>query len=181
MIASLLSRIGVEVWKDIPNYEGRYKVSNLGNVRSFNYNKVKLMKTPLDNYGRAVTSLRRNNKTKTYRVHILVAKAFLKHKPCGMKIVVDHINNNRLNNKLYNLQLITHRQNVSKDIKESTSKYTGVFFRKSTGKYVSSIRLNGKSKHLGYFTDEKEAAQAYQNELKKINESKETHTDTTHT
>ena len=181
MIASLLSRISVEVWKDIPNYEGRYKVSNLGNVRSFNYNKVKLMKTPLDNYGRAVTSLRRNNKTKTYRVHILVAKAFLKHKPCGMKIVVDHINNNRLNNKLYNLQLITHRQNVSKDIKESTSKYTGVFFRKSTGKYVSSIKLNGKSNHLGYFTDEKEAAQAYQNELKKINESKETHTDTTHT
>ena len=39
MIASLLSRIGVEVWKDIPNYEGLYQVSNLGNVRSLNYKK----------------------------------------------------------------------------------------------------------------------------------------------
>ena len=163
-----MSRIGVEVWKDIPEYEGLYQVSNLGNVRSFKHNKVKLMKTPLDNCGRALTSLRLNNKTKNYRVHILVAKAFLKHKPCGMKVVVDHINNNRFNNKLYNLQLITQRQNVSKDTKEATSKYTGVFFSKSTGKYISSIKLNGKSKHLGSFVNEKKAAKAYQNELNKI-------------
>ena len=167
MIAKTLSRIGVEVWKDIPEYEDLYQVSNLGNVRSLKHNKVKLMKTPLDNCGRAVTSLRLNNKTKTHRVHILVAKAFLKHKPCGMKIVVDHINNNCLNNKLYNLQLITQRLNASKD-RKGTSKYTGVFFSKSNGKYISSIRLNGKSKHLGYFVNEKEAAQAYINELNKI-------------
>jgi hypothetical protein len=168
MIAKTLSRIGIEVWKDIPEYEGLYQVSNLGNVRSLKHNKVKLMKTPLDNCGRELTSLRLNNKTKTHRVHILVAKAFLKHKPCGMKIVVDHINNNCLNNKLYNLQLITQRQNVSKDIKEATSKYTGVFFSKSNGRYTSSIKLNGKSKHLGTFVNEKEAAQAYINELNKI-------------
>ena len=68
MIAKTLSRLGIEVWKDIPEYEGLYQVSNLGNVRSFKYNKVKLMKTPLDNYGRAVTSLRLNNKPKTRRI-----------------------------------------------------------------------------------------------------------------
>ena len=39
MIASLLSRIGIEVWKDIPEYEGLYQVSNLGNVRSLNYRR----------------------------------------------------------------------------------------------------------------------------------------------
>tara|TARA_R110002167_G_C12215118_1_gene608177 strand:- start:43 stop:549 length:507 start_codon:yes stop_codon:yes gene_type:complete len=167
MIAKTLSRIGVEVWKDIPEYEGLYQVSNLGNVRSLKHNKVKLIKTPLDNCGRAVTSLRLNNKTNTHRVHILVAKAFLKHKSCGMKIVVDHINNDKENNKLYNLQLITQRLNASKD-RKGTSKYTGVFFSKSNGKYISSIRLNGKSKHLGYFVNEKEAAQAYINELNKI-------------
>lgn len=168
MIAKTLSRLGIEVWKDIPEYEGLYQVSNLGNVRSLKYNKVKLMKTPLDNYGRALTSLRLNNKTKTYRTYILVAKAFLKHKPCGMNIVVDHINNNVLNNKLYNLQLITQRENASKDKKGGTSKYTGVSWHKTIGKWISNIRIDDKVKHLGYFTDEKEAAQAYQNELNKI-------------
>lgn len=44
MIASLLSRIGIEVWKDIPEYEGLYQVSNLGNVRSLNYRKKGIIK-----------------------------------------------------------------------------------------------------------------------------------------
>ena len=39
MIAKTLSRLGIEVWKDIPEYEGFYQVSNLGNVRSLNYKK----------------------------------------------------------------------------------------------------------------------------------------------
>jgi len=182
MIASLLSRIGIEVWKDIPNYEGLYQVSNLGNVRSLNYKrtgKVKKLSCSIDANGRPLVSLCNINK-KTYSVHALAAIAFLNHKPCGMKIVVDHINNDRLNNKLYNLQIITQRLNASKD-KKGTSKYTGVSWNKTTNKWTSNIRINGKIKHLGLFTDERKAAQAYQNELKKINESKETHTDTTHT
>ena len=168
MIAKTLSRLGIEVWKDIPEYEGLYQVSNLGNVKSLKYNKVRLMKMPLDSYGRAGITLRLNNKQKWSRIHILVAKAFLKHKPCGHKIVVDHIDNNPLNNKLYNLQLITQRENTSKDKKGFTSKYTGVSFYKKTGKWICHIKIDGKVKHLGYFTDEKEAAQVYQNELNKI-------------
>ena len=44
MIASLLSRINIEIWKDIPEYEGLYQVSNLGNVRSLNYRKKVLLR-----------------------------------------------------------------------------------------------------------------------------------------
>ena len=40
MIDSLLSRLGIEVWKDIPDFEGLYQVSNLGNVRIVNYRKT---------------------------------------------------------------------------------------------------------------------------------------------
>ena len=181
MIASLLSRIGIEVWKDIPNYEGLYQVSNLGNVRSLNYKKtgkVKNLVLNINSVGRQCVSLCNNNK-KTYNVHVLVAISFLNHKPNGYKIVVDHINNKPLNNKLYNLQRITQRQNTSKDKRGGTSKYTGVYMDKK--KWRADIRINGKIKYLGLFTDEKEAAQAYQNELKKINESKETHTNTAHT
>ena len=41
MIAKVLSRIGIEVWKDIPEFEGIYQVSNLGNVKSIRNNKIK--------------------------------------------------------------------------------------------------------------------------------------------
>ena len=69
---------------------------------------------------------------------------------------------------MYNLQRTNQRVNASKDKKGGTSKYIGVSWYKITNKWVSKIEINGKIKHLGYFTDEKEAAQAYINELNKI-------------
>ena len=184
MIASLLSRIGIEVWKDIPNFEGRYQVSNLGNVRSLNFKGLgycKNLSNSLDAKGYHIQRLSKNKKSKTYSMHKLIAITFLNHKPNGYKLVVDHIDGNSSNNKLYNLQLTTQRHNTSKDRKGGTSKYVGVSWLKQRNKWDARIQINGKIKFIGYFTDEKEAAQAYQNELKKINESKETHTDTTHT
>lgn len=184
MIASLLSRIGIEVWKDIPTFEGLYQVSNLGNVRSLNYrNKrvIKKLSKSINARGRYRVNLCKNGKSwGNTKIHQISAMAFLNHKPCGHKLVVDHKDNNKLNDRLYNLQIITQRLNSSKDTK-GTSKYTGVCWNKKLGKWQGSIMVNGIIKNLGYFTDEKKAAQAYQNELKKINESKETHTDTTHT
>ena len=171
MIAKTLSRIGIEVWKDIPEYEGLYQVSNLGNVRSLNYNRsgiVKKLACSIDASNRRTAVLYKIKTQKTHNVSVLIAITFLNHKPNGHKIVVDHINNDSLNNNLYNLQLITHRENLSKDKKGFTSKYTGVSRVKSNGKWTSNIRINGELKHLGQFTDEKEAAQAYINELNKI-------------
>jgi len=43
--------------------------------------------------------------------------AFLNHTPCGHKLIVDHINENKLDNRVENLQLITNKQNVIKSIK----------------------------------------------------------------
>ena len=170
MKAKLLSRIGIEVWKGIPEFES-YQVSNLGNVRSLNYNRTKQtknLKLKINSRGRRAVNLSKNGINKANcKVHQLVSMAFLNHKPCGHKIVVDHIDNDKLNNRLYNLQLITSRENSSKD-KKGTSKYTGVHLAKGRKKWRSSIRINGKNKHLGVFTDEKEASQAYQNELKKL-------------
>jgi len=170
MIAKLKSRLGIEVWKDIPEYEGLYQVSNLGNIRSLNYKRtggVKNLSPGVNSSGRFNVILYKQGNVKNYNVYVLVAIAFLNHKSSGLKIVVDHIDNNRLNDKLYNLQLITQRQNVSKD-RKGTSNYTGVCIHKGTNKWQSTITVNGKQKHLGYFTDEKEASRVYQNELNKI-------------
>jgi len=162
----LLSRLEIEVWKDVPEFEN-YKVSNLGNVKSLKNGKEKILKQTINGVGYYLIGLYSNGKRTHIAVNQLVAMVFLNHKPCGHKIVVDHIDTNKLNNKLCNLQLITHRENLSKD-KKGTSKYTGVFLPKGQKKWRSEIRINGKKKHLGCFVSEKEASEAYKNALKKI-------------
>ena len=175
MISSLLSRIGVEVWRDIPNYEGFYQVSNLGNVKSLDRIDIrgrklkgKLLKYSLATNGYFVVELNKNGKAKTITIHKLVSYAFLNHKPCGYKLVVNHIDINRQNNNLYNLEITTSRENTNRKHIKSSSKYVGVSWNKKNRKWMSNIVINGKKKYLGLFTDEKEAAQAYQKELTKI-------------
>ena len=164
-----------EIWKDIPDYEGYYQVSNLGGIKSLDrvvpkkngviYRVKERILKPSKN-GRGYLRVDLNEKTKT--VHVLVAIAFLGHKPDGtMKIVVDHIDNDRLNNIVDNLQLITARENCSKDRKGS-SKHTGVSKSANGKKWVSKIRINRELKHLGYFKTELEAHNAYQDKLNSL-------------
>ena len=181
MIAKKLSRLGVEVWKDIPEYEGLYQVSNLGNVRSLDRVssigrklKGKTLKNGLCGSGYCVVSLFKNGKSKTKTIHKLVSIAFLNHTPCGFELVVNHIDRNRVNNNLYNLEIITQRENSNKKHIKSSSKYTGVSWNKKSKKWESRIVINRRKKNLGSFTDEKEAAKVYQNKLNKIKQ-KEKH------
>ena len=158
-----------ETWKDIPGYEGRYMASDLGKIKSLNYNHTKTEKvlTPgIDERGRMSVALHKNGKQKSFRVHQLIAISFLNHKPDGtFKIVVDHIDNDQSNNNLDNLQLITNRENTSKDKKNKSSKYTGVTWDKANNKWLAQIKINGRSKFLGRFVNELDAYNAYKNKL----------------
>ena len=165
----------IEVWKDIPNYEKKYQVSNLGNVKSLNYlrsGKEKLMRTFLTGEKRKVYSgltLYLNGKPKNAKVHQLVAMAFLGFIQNKNGMVVDHINNDSLDNRLENLQIISIRENVCKDIKNVSSIFTGVSYHKQTGKWESYISVNKKRKHLGLFETELEASNQYKKSLELIN------------
>jgi hypothetical protein len=166
-----------EIFKDIPGYEGLYQVSNLGRVKSLprkvcNHlgcymSKEKIMMFAFSK-GYFKISLLKDKKRKTYLVHQLVALTFLNHTISGHKIVVDHINDNPLDNKLENLQLITQRENSYKTQGKWSSKYKGVGWSLEKNKWRSYIRIDGKSKHLGYFKCELAAAVAYQNKLKTL-------------
>jgi len=169
----------IEEYRAVKGYEGIYEVSNFGNVKSLrreNINnkgtkrilKEKLLKPAIgaNRYFHVCLILDKIIKTKS--VHQLVAIAFLNHTPENCRYVVDHIDNNPLNNLVNNLQIITHRENLSKDIKIRSSKYIGVHWFERTKKWKSSIRINGKKKHLGYFLSETEAAKAYKFELNKL-------------
>lgn len=168
-----------EVFKDIPGYEGLYQVSNTGKVRSLdklvrNKNGFRKIKGNIkiqshDSTYKSV-HLYKKSKSSTFRTHQLVAMAFLNHTPCGYKIVVDHKDNNPLNNKLDNLQLITNRVNSvkNKDKSKTTSKYIGVYQHKKSEKWISRILVNSKREYLGSFNTEIDANIAYKNKLKQI-------------
>jgi hypothetical protein len=164
----------MEIFKDIHGYEGMYQVSDLGRVKSFKLNKERILKPGISRNGYLHVVLCNEGKQKNVKIHKLVAMAFLNHKPDGTnKIVVDHLNNIRTDNRLENLQLISNRENCSKDRKGFTSKYTGVSWSKASNKWLSIIEINGKIKHLGVFNSEEEAGQYYQDALKSIEEGTE--------
>tara|TARA_R110001606_G_scaffold117801_2_gene247758 strand:- start:6393 stop:6878 length:486 start_codon:yes stop_codon:yes gene_type:complete len=155
----------MEIYRDIPNYED-YQVSNLGNVKSLKGKKERVLKSSTLGAGYLKVALCKNGKSKTFTVHKLVAMAFLNHTFNGFKgLIIDHKNAIKSDNRLENLQLISQRLNASKD-RKGTSKYTGVSWYKACDKWQSHIIINGKIKHLGYFTNEIEASNEYQKALK---------------
>ena len=157
----------IEVWRKIPHYLD-YEVSSLGRVKRIKFGKENILKQTLISGGYLSIGLYADKKRHTKKVHQLVAIAFLGHTPNGMDMVVDHINGNKTDNSLYNLQVITNRENSSKDKKGGTSRYVGVSLVKSNGKWVSRIQINGNQVMLGRFKEEYTASIAYQTTLHKL-------------
>ncbi len=154
-----------EVFKEIPDYPD-YKVSNLGRVKSFKRNKEIFLKPINDTYNYLQVVLYKNKKPRTIQVHRLVAMVFLNHIfNTSNGIVVDHINNNRQDNRLENLQLITIRQNNSKDRVGGASNFIGVYWNDKLKKWGSAIFFKKRRIHLGVFSNEIEAANAYNDAL----------------
>ena len=153
-----------EIWKAIPGYEA-YEVSNEGKVRSLKWGKIKELKAFIGR-GYLKVKLRKNGKLKNFYLHQIVAMAFLNHKPDGHNLVIDHINNNKLDNCLENLRVTTQRFNTSRYERNLP---TGVSWNKGAKKYLATIQINGKLKYLGYFLTPEEASEAYQTALRKIN------------
>jgi len=162
----------MENWKDIKGYEGSYQVSDIGRVKSIKFNKEKMLsKTKLSN-GYLRVSLSKDGKSKTKTIHSLVAESFLNHKS-NMYIVVDHINNVKIDNNLSNLQIISQRANSSKDRKNKYSNYTGVTWHKNDKRWQSSIVVDGNQIYLGYFQSEHRASIAYNFALTQLDKLKE--------
>lgn len=107
----------MERWKDIPNFEGLYSVSDQGRVRS---------EARLDSIGRRISErimrpnphkdgywqidLRKDGKRYNVLVHKLVMLAFVGECPSGCEI--NHINENKKDNRLENLEYLTHTENI---------------------------------------------------------------------
>jgi hypothetical protein len=168
-----------EIWKDIPDYEGLYQVSNLGRVKSLPKEWVagggallkhngKLLKQGKSSSGYYNVNLSKDSIIRNFCVHQLVAIAFLGHIPNRMELVVDHINDNPTDNRVENLQIVTQRFNAFKTQGIYSSKYKGVSWDKNAKKWVAQITISRKVKNLGRFNCELKANQAYENALKNL-------------
>ena len=163
-----------EIWIPVKGYEGYYFVSNLGQIKSADrtitridgnpqHFRSRILRQAVNSSGYCVVQLCINGLCKTRMVHHIVASAFLNYDSTS-GLVVNHINHNKMNNSVENLDVVTHRYNSSchRYLQGKTSKYAGVHFDKRKKKWMAQIQICGKRKFLGYYDTEKEAANVYQ-------------------
>lgn len=103
----------IEIWKDIKGYEGKYQVSNLGNVKSLldkQLNKrEKILKPSFNDKGYLRVYLSKESKKATKTIHRLVAETFIPN--LENKKTVNHIDGNKTNNRVDNLEWLSNTEN----------------------------------------------------------------------
>lgn len=148
----------MEEWKDIKCYEGLYQISDLGRVKSldarlwnghgFMIRKGKILACSINPvWGYRCVGLSKDNNVKQHRVNRLVALAFIKNSQ--NKPDVNHINENKLDNKVSNLEWVTHKENCNHGTRIK---------RIAIKKMVAIIGKCEKSNEYIYFSSFKEAS-----------------------
>lgn len=105
-----------EIWKDIADYEGYYRISSFGRVQSLKNSRgntldePKVMKLIISHKGYLEVSLSKKHVRKKHKVHRLVAQAFIPNP--DNKEQINHINCNKLDNCVQNLEWVTAKENV---------------------------------------------------------------------
>ena len=134
-------------YRFVQGYDNNYIISNIGEVWSIKFGKVRLMKLNSDTKGYLQIDLSENGKRKSIKVHVLVGIAFI-----GLRtgtLTYDHIDRNRLNNRAENIRLATQseqsqNQNVRKNNKLGFKNICEEVYR-GYKYYKIKITRNGKS------------------------------------
>jgi len=163
--------------KQVKGYEGLYSISNYGYViseakewiagqgRTLKKERTILAKR-IDTGGYLHIVLNKNKVRRAREMHTLVWDHFGDRKRDGYRLAVDHIDENKLNCRIDNLQLLPQRQNAIKYRKtqkyKTSSKYVGVCWDKRRNNWQAFITINKKHIYLGSFNNEYEAHLAYQ-------------------
>lgn len=107
-----------EIWKDIPNYEGLYRISNYGRIFMINRNRLKAFGDNMRGYYHV--SLTKNGVQKIYKVHRLVATLFVENP--NNKPQVNHKDGVKTNNFFENLEWVTLQENIDHFVKSGKPK-----------------------------------------------------------
>lgn len=164
----------MDEWKDIEGYEDMYKISNSGYIKSIerkvvNRNnlrtiKEKILKYKKDKEGYCSVSLCKNGTVRTFKVHRLVAEAFISN--TNNLPQVNHKDENKENNAVSNLEWIVNLKNTNNYHSKNGTKKYGV--HKSNDKWRSRIKKDGKSICLGFYESKELAYEAFYNKYKEL-------------
>ena len=167
-----------EQFLPINGYEGLYEISNLGNVKRLKKepmqpkirkdymntgSRERIMRPSLNGNGYLIVTLTNLDKRRRcYSIHRLVWEHFGSIKRQG-NLQIDHIDNNKQNNHINNLRLLTKRENIIKAVMltKKNDLPIGVSWDKKYNKYRSRICVDGKEIFIGYFDNVLEAKNAY--------------------
>lgn len=146
--------INGEIWKEVPNFEGKYMVSNYGRIKTiidkrqdkrgwWYKKKPKIMKQNLSSTGYLQVTLNK----KKYKVHRLVASAFLPK--IENKTIINHKDFNPLNNNVKNLEWCTQKENVEWSAKHNKlKKYYYIDEEYIKSQFIKGIQAKTISKEL---------------------------------
>lgn len=154
-----------ELWKDIPNYEGLYQVSNLGNVKSL---KKELKKRQHRN-GYLCVVLYKNKKAKEILIHRLVAMTFLNNK--NNYECINHINGIKTDNRADNLEWCTYSHNTKEAYRNGLLKANYEVLRNNSKKLSTRVlQLDKNTKEVIKEWDSMKQAETTLNIKTHINE-----------
>ena len=146
----------MEIWKIIKDFEN-YELSNFGKIRNLKTGKI--LTNNISKRGYFVVKLVNGPIRKTKTIHRLLGIYFLNNGLDG-NFIVDHIDNNPINNDLSNLQITTKRINSTKDRISATGENC-IYFSRSKNKlaYRVRIKIDGIRKGFGTFDNIIDAVQ----------------------
>ena len=141
-----------EIWKDIEGYDGLYQVSDKGRVKSVKFGKEKILKPGRDKDGYLLVILSKNGERNTYRVHRLVAQAFLPN-PNDLP-QINHKDEVKTNNSVQNIEWCDQKYNhnygtINQRIAEKCSKPVLQFTK--SGEFIKEYKsVMDVQRNLGY-------------------------------
>jgi hypothetical protein len=154
-----------EYWVPIPNYEQYYEINNLGTIRSiprriltksgyYKPEKERKLTQRISNKGYLSVTLSKHGQSKTHHVHRLLALVFIPNP--DNKPILNHINGNKLDNSIHNMEWVTYSENVIHAYKhglyKSTERKRRIILDACTGETYTSIKKAALSLNIEYST-----------------------------
>jgi hypothetical protein len=146
----------MEIWKNIKEFEGVYMVSSFGNLKSFKKDKNgRVLKNTNKKGGYFSIVLQYKDNVRYCRMHRLVAEAFIPN-PCNKK-QVNHIDGNKQNNNVLNLEWATPKENIQHAIKMNPNILKGMNNYNTDIKPKTIIQLSIEGEEISRFKNSTEA------------------------